>query len=188
MPPAITIPEEALKFEMRAYIHAGKKLPLPEAHHIGEYKVKLRVALGDMSLDEQAQRRLIYMLGLRYNANKRIITLTVTRAPRVRSFVPKVHSRASRRARVCVREVRRSRLREKHPSVDDDAISPKNTRPSTTTRSLLCVRKKKRSQTERFRNRVENRRYLVYQIESLKLAAGEPDEEFDGSQVEAGRP
>lgn len=38
-----TIPDEALRFEMRTYIHAGRKLPIPEAHQIGEYKVKLRV-------------------------------------------------------------------------------------------------------------------------------------------------
>ena len=36
-----TIPEEALDFEMRMYVHAGRKLPVPEAHMISEYKVKL---------------------------------------------------------------------------------------------------------------------------------------------------
>jgi hypothetical protein len=32
---------------------------------------------------------------------------------------------------------------------------------------------------ERFPSRTENRRYLVYQLELLKQAASEPDEEFD---------
>ena len=45
-----TIPESVLKFEMRTYIHGGRKLPIPEAHRIGEYKVKLRVCVSAASL------------------------------------------------------------------------------------------------------------------------------------------
>ena len=32
-----TIPDDALDFEMRMYVHAGRKLPVPEAHMISEY-------------------------------------------------------------------------------------------------------------------------------------------------------
>ena len=104
-----TIPEEALKFEMRTYIHSGRKLPIPEAHQIGEYKVKLRVAAADLDLDPIAEGRLAYLTGPRFDANSRTLTLTA----------------------------------------------------------------------ERFPSRVENRRYLIHQLELLKKAALEPDEEFD---------
>ena len=51
-----TIPEEALDFEMRMYVHAGRKLPVPEAHMISEYKVKLRVKVEDLGLDDLGRR------------------------------------------------------------------------------------------------------------------------------------
>jgi hypothetical protein len=104
-----TVPEEALDFEMRMYVHAGRKLPVPEAHMISEFKVKLRVKADDLGLDAIGAARLAHLTGPRFDAARGVLTLTA----------------------------------------------------------------------ERFPSRTENRRYLVYQLELLKQAASEPDEEFD---------
>ena len=104
-----TIPEEALDFEMRMYVHAGRKLPVPEAHMISEYKVKLRVKVEDLGLDDLGEARLAYLTGPRFDAARGVLTLTA----------------------------------------------------------------------ERFPSRTENRRYLIHQLELLKRAASEADDEFD---------
>lgn len=109
--PEISIPVEKFVFEQRTYIHSGRSLPVPEAHHIGEYKIKAHIKLDDLGLDAMAQQRLIYMMGFRYSANKRELVLT-------------------------------------------------------------C---------EKFRSRVENKRYIIYQILELMRAASQPDAEFDES-------
>ena len=106
-----TIPEEALDFEMRMYVHAGRKLPVPEAHMISEYKVKLRVKVEDLGLDDIGAARLAYLTGPRFDAARGVLTLTA----------------------------------------------------------------------ERFPSRTENRRYLVHQLELLKRAASEADDEFDAA-------
>ena len=106
-----TIPEEALDFEMRMYVHAGRKLPVPEAHMISEYKVKLRVRVEDLGLDDLGEARLAYLTGPRFDAARGVLTLTA----------------------------------------------------------------------ERFPSRTENRRYLVHQLELLKRAASEADDEFDAA-------
>jgi len=107
--PVRTIPDDVVRISMRTYIHAGRKLPLAAAHHIGEYKVRCNVYLKDFGLDPAAEKRLIYMVGARYNKSKREVLLT-------------------------------------------------------------C---------DRFFNRVENRRYLYFLLESLKTAAMDPDPELD---------
>ena len=104
-----TIPDDALDFEMRMYVHAGRKLPVPEAHMISEYKVKLRVKAEDLGLDEIGEARLAYLTGPRFDAARGVLTLTA----------------------------------------------------------------------ERFPSRTENRRYLIHQLELLKRAASEADDEFD---------
>ena len=106
-----TIPEEALDFEMRMYVHAGRKLPVPEAHMISEYKVKLRVRVEDLGLDDLGEARLAYLTGPRFDAARGVLTLTA----------------------------------------------------------------------ERFPSRTENRRYLIHQLELLKRAASEADDEFDAA-------
>ena len=106
-----TIPEEALDFEMRMYVHAGRKLPVPEAHMISEYKVKLRVKVADLGLDDIGAARLAYLTGPRFDAARGVLTLTA----------------------------------------------------------------------ERFPSRTENRRYLIHQLELLKRAASEADDEFDAA-------
>ena len=106
-----TIPEEALDFEMRMYVHAGRKLPVPEAHMISEYKVKLRVRVEDLGLDDLGAARLAYLTGPRFDAARGVLTLTA----------------------------------------------------------------------ERFPSRTENRRYLIHQLELLKRAASEADDEFDAA-------
>ena len=106
-----TIPEEALDFEMRMYVHAGRKLPVPEAHMISEYKVKLRVKVEDLGLDDLGAARLAYLTGPRFDAARGVLTLTA----------------------------------------------------------------------ERFPSRTENRRYLIHQLELLKRAASEADDEFDAA-------
>ena len=106
-----TIPEEALDFEMRMYVHAGRKLPVPEAHMISEYKVKLRVKVEDLGLDDLGEARLAYLTGPRFDAARGVLTLTA----------------------------------------------------------------------ERFPSRTENRRYLIHQLELLKRAASEADDEFDAA-------
>ena len=106
-----TIPEEALDFEMRMYVHAGRKLPVPEAHMISEYKVKLRVKVEDLGLDDIGAARLAYLTGPRFDAARGVLTLTA----------------------------------------------------------------------ERFPSRTENRRYLIHQLELLKRAASEADDEFDAA-------
>lgn len=109
--PETSIPVEKFVFEQRTYIHSGRSLPVPEAHHLGEYKIKARIKLDDLGLDSMAQQRLIYMLGFRYSANKREVILT-------------------------------------------------------------C---------EKFRSRVENKQYIIYQLLELVRAASQPDAEFDDS-------
>lgn len=108
--PAVSLHTKNIKFEQRTYVHTGKWMPVPEAHHIGEYKIKARVKMEHFELnDEMAERRLAYMLGPRYNPHKKIAT-------------------------------------------------------------VIC---------SKFRSRVENKRYLVYQLLQLKRAAIPPDPEFD---------
>jgi hypothetical protein len=104
-----TIDESVLKFEMRTYIHGGRKLPIPEAHRIGEYKVKVSVHADDLGLDDLARAKLAYLAGPRFDGPTRTLTLTA----------------------------------------------------------------------ERFPSRVENRRYLVHQLQLLKAAAEDADAEFD---------
>ena len=106
-----TIPDDALDFEMRMYVHAGRKLPVPEAHMISEYKVKLRVKVEDLGLDDLGAARLAYLTGPRFDAARGVLTLTA----------------------------------------------------------------------ERFPSRTENRRYLIHQLELLKRAASEADDEFDAA-------
>ena len=106
-----TIPDDALDFEMRMYVHAGRKLPVPEAHIISEYKVKLRVKVEDLELDDIGAARLAYLTGPRFDAARGVLTLTA----------------------------------------------------------------------ERFPSRTENRRYLIHQLELLKRAASEADDEFDAA-------
>ena len=106
-----TIPDDALDFEMRMYVHAGRKLPVPEAHMISEYKVKLRVKVADLGLDDLGEARLAYLTGPRFDAARGVLTLTA----------------------------------------------------------------------ERFPSRTENRRYLIHQLELLKQAASEADDEFDAA-------
>ena len=106
-----TIPDEALDFEMRMYVHAGRKLPVPEAHMLSEYKVKLRVKVEDLELDDIGAARLAYLTGPRFDAARGVLTLTA----------------------------------------------------------------------ERFPSRTENRRYLIHQLELLKQAASEADDEFDAA-------
>ena len=53
---------------MRMYVHAGRKLPVPEAHMISEYKVKLRVKAEDLGLDDLGAARLAYLTGPRFDA------------------------------------------------------------------------------------------------------------------------
>ena len=96
---------------VRMYVHAGRKLPVPEAHMISEYKVKLRVKIGDLGLDEIGEARLAYLTGPRFDAARGVLTLTA----------------------------------------------------------------------ERFPSRTENRRYLIHQLELLKRAASEADDEFDAA-------
>ena len=106
-----TFPDDALDFEMRMYVHAGRKLPVPEAHMISEYKVKLRVKVEDLGLDDLGAARLAYLTGPRFDAARGVLTLTA----------------------------------------------------------------------ERFPSRTENRRYLIHQLELLKRAASEADDEFDAA-------
>ena len=106
-----TIPDDALDFEMRMYVHAGRKLPVPEAHMISEYKVKLRVKVEDLGLDDLGAARLACLTGPRFDAARGVLTLTA----------------------------------------------------------------------ERFPSRTENRRYLIHQLELLKRAASEADDEFDAA-------
>ena len=76
-----TVPEEALDFEMRMYVHAGRKLPVPEAHMISELKVKLRVKADDLGLDPIGAARLAHLTGPRFDAARGVLTLTAERFP-----------------------------------------------------------------------------------------------------------
>ena len=77
-----TIPDEALDFEMRMYVHAGRKLPVPDAHMISEYKVKLRVKVEDLGLDDLGAARLAYLTGPRFDAARGVLEDGMSSCPR----------------------------------------------------------------------------------------------------------
>ncbi|XP_068744841.1 small ribosomal subunit protein mS35-like [Montipora capricornis] len=75
-PPSLDLSSVPLRITTRNYLFSG-----PSLYHPGSRKVKLQVFLKDLILDDHARKKMISLVGPRYNAETDELTIVADRCP-----------------------------------------------------------------------------------------------------------